>query len=1321
MSLPCNPALPLLAVLAVAGPVAVAWRPAGAGTLADRGRGGRRWRELGIPWAVLGLAGIGLLAPALALPTGIPSPAAALAAVPPWQAAAPAAAGAERGNPLLRDVTFQIQPWLLFARRELRAGRLPAWNPHQFAGSPFWANGQSAPLFPLHLLFAALPLQLGFVLLPWLRLVIGGCGVWMLARELDLGPLAALLAALTFALSGMPVSFALFPMGNALALVPWVLWAVERVAAAGSPSGAPAADRAAAVAGHAATAGAGHAATAGADHAATVKTMLPAAGGLAAAAGLQLLAGHPETAAHTALLSLIYLAVRGGGARPVAAWLGWAAGWLGAAALAAVQLLPLALFLPQTARWQQAPGGAEPPLALLLQQPLRLVLPELYGHPARGTWWGPFNYSATAVYAGALALPLAAAGLARVFRGRAGAAPDGSFAAAALPVSPAGAPPPVARSVPRDRRWLALAVAAAFAFAAAYHLPGVRDLLAALPVLGRAAPHRLLFGVELGLALFAGAGCDEWLAGRGRGILAGATAAVAALAAAWALHHGAWAAHGLLGVEAGWTAAVAAAALLLALSLRLDRGWRYRLAPLLPALALCDLLAAHGAINPGLPLARLYPATGAVRFLAGQAGRVAGEGEALRPNAAMVYGLSDPRGDDPAKLARYEAVYRRFAAGDPVYFQPVARWSSPWLDRLGVRWVVAGPREAARAPGWRLAYAGADARVYERPTALPLVRWAPEAGEAAGPAGSEADGGPGRAGAGAPFAAGDTASAGGGIEVPAAPSVLRREPGRWRIAWSSARPRLLVVAETWAPGWQAWVDGQPRRVEAAAGVLLGVRLGPGAGRVDLRYRPPGLVAGSAVSAAGLLTLVAVPVAGRRQRRRPRQPAGGRDQAAAAAKLAAPASPGGPAVLGSKSGPGGPGGTPIGIPVLAGTAPAGIVGTPTAAPAVTGAASDVPAVTGASGEGGGTAGRRTVRRGYVVRPTLESDLPGVSDLFEESFGNPLLPDEWAWKYRGLPGVARSMVAVDPAGTVLAHAGCLRLAARWRGGEAGIWQLVDYAGRAGGGSLRPPLVALGRQLVADLPDEAAGDVPWVFGFPSERHHRLGELVFGYRPLGFLAALAGPLPEPPPGAAGGVASPAARGTTPPSAAQPPPGQPAPGEDAASENGLWSGDSCGDWAEAIWERCSVLGVRRSAAFLNWRYWARPRRYYRFYRLWQQGVEGLAVFAFVGEEAWATELWLPPAGGWYAPMLAIAADLRAAGLRRWRFWPPPDATAGAPATFGTVATVDSSIGGLLVRLGVRPDGEPRLVTCRGAIHGTVDPVAAAGDFFYAMGDYDLA
>jgi hypothetical protein len=366
---------------------------------------------------------------------------------------------------------------------------------------------------------------------------------------------------------------------------------------------------------------------------------------------------------------------------------------------------------------------------------------------------------------------------------------------------------------------------------------------------------------------------------------------------------------------------------------------------------------------------------------------------------------------------------------------------------------------------------------------------------------------------------------------------------------------------------------------------------------------------------------------------------------------------------------------------------------------------------------------------AVRATTEADVEGLSALFEARFGHGLSLAAWSWKYRQLPGVARSMVAVDADGTVLAHGGALRLEARWLGGQGGIWQLVDFAGRSSGAGLRPPLVELGRQLLADLP--AAGDAPWIFGFPSERHFRLGERVFGYRPLVHLTPLAGPLPQVPVAA---VVAPVALAALEESALE----GAAPADEALPrwQSGDWhlaSGDACGAWAAAIWERCGVLGIRRTREFLNWRYWARPDRYYRFYRLRNGSDQGLAVFAFVGDQAWAAELWLPGGSDWYSPMLAVAADLRAAGLRSWRFWPLPqpggaqDAAAAAGVVTGgaAIAASDGSGGagtdaGLLRRLGLIGESERRFVGCRGAV-GAADPAPAASGFYYAMGDYDLA
>ncbi len=699
-----NPALWLLVGLSLLGLAARRLRP-------DGGPLRARLREAGIPWAVSGLAATLLLAPALAIPDGVPSPAASLASTAPWQGVADPAAG----NPQLRDVTLQIRPWLLFLRHELRHGRMPWWNPHQLSGTPFWANGQSAPLFPLHLLFALLPVQLGLVLLPWLRLVAAGCGAWALARELGTGRRAALVAAVAFPLSGTITSFVLFPMGNALAMVPWVFWATERLAA-GRAGWVP----------------------------------------LALLGGLQLLGGHPETAIFTALLAALYLLVRGS-ADPWGRWTRLGGAWLVAALLSAVETLPLAATLVESSRWLAA--GSPQPLALrtIGSLLLRAVLPELHGNPALGTWWGPFNYPATAIYAGAATLPLAAVGAWAGLR------------ALGRPAARGG----------RDRRWAAVVAVTLFALLAAYQVPGVRHLLLALPFFDKSLSHYLKLGVELGLALLAARGTDAWAAGEGRRtLLAAAGAVIALLALAWGLNGGAggpWRAHGLIATEAAWSAGIAAVVAALAACSFLAPPRRRLLALGLPALLTADLALAHAWTNPGLSLARLYPPTGATRFLAHRPGRVAATGPVLHPDAATVYGLDDVRGDTPVELHRYQVVYARMSPGDPLAFGPIADWRSPWLDRLGVRWVMTPPGAEAPVAGWRRAYDGPDARVFERPGAPALVRWA-------GSGGAEDD-----------------------------LAVRHRAPGEWLVAWRARERRMILVAETWDPGWHARSTAARRR------------------------------------------------------------------------------------------------------------------------------------------------------------------------------------------------------------------------------------------------------------------------------------------------------------------------------------------------------------------------------------------------------------------------------------------------------------------------------------------------------------------------------
>jgi len=90
-------------------------------------------------------------------------------------------------------------------------------------------------------------------------------------------------------------------------------------------------------------------------------------------------------------------------------------------------------------------------------------------------------------------------------------------------------------------------------------------------------------------------------------------------------------------------------------------------------------------------------------------------------------------------------------------------------------------------------------------------------------------------------------SSGSGREV----QVLDDRPGRLHIRCDCPSPQLLVVAESYHPGWQARVDGEPRQVFRVDGDFIGCVVGPGPEHVELAFRPPSLRRGRLASLAGL--------------------------------------------------------------------------------------------------------------------------------------------------------------------------------------------------------------------------------------------------------------------------------------------------------------------------------------------------------------------------------------------------------------------------------------------------------------------------------------
>jgi hypothetical protein len=132
--------------------------------------------------------------------------------------------------PLLREEVFTLrdhfdyfQPLRWFTAEELRAGRLPLWNPYNASGEPWLANPQTGVFYPPAWLFVILPFATAYMLFLWVHLVILGWGAYFLfARRSSRG--AALVGAVALMFSGPMLST--LDISNNLATLAWVPFAL---------------------------------------------------------------------------------------------------------------------------------------------------------------------------------------------------------------------------------------------------------------------------------------------------------------------------------------------------------------------------------------------------------------------------------------------------------------------------------------------------------------------------------------------------------------------------------------------------------------------------------------------------------------------------------------------------------------------------------------------------------------------------------------------------------------------------------------------------------------------------------------------------------------------------------------------------------------------------------------------------------------------------------------------------------------------------------------------------------------------------------------
>jgi hypothetical protein len=769
------------------------------------------------------------------------------------------------GTPLL-----QFWPWRHSAAGELRAGRVPLWNPYTGNGTPLLADHQSAVLYPLNLIFWLFPVERAMGLSLALHAVLAGLAMYALARDLEVSRVGSAVAALAFMFSGYMVARGSFL--TEVSALPWLplMWLhggrlVRRF---------------------------------------RLRDLVL----LSVVIALQFLAGH----AQTWFYSLVSLALYGGwraatdersgsllpsgrshmadGRSKVVAlglWLVraivrcWpllvAVAW--GVALAGAQFLPTAELSYAAGRSGRADWETYAlQYSLWPWRLLSLLLPDFFGNPATGDYWGYATYWEDAGYIGVLPFSFALLSVAGWFwwRRRKGVAPAlhhvPPFALLAL-----------------FALLMALGKNTPFYLFFFRYVPGFNMFQ---------APARWLCVYTPAMALLAGVGIDA-LRPSGRLTFVCRLAAVGAVGVALTTV----AAKVLLaGVKATFFDPLIQFAVLFAATMALllwgqsvregkvlalgrlrigSAAWQV----LVVLVVAVDLIYAGRHLNPAVDVS-LYEtrtATGSALLADGPQGRTfysadarekvmwgrylsfadygpssavfwRGMREALLPDTGMVEGLPSANSFEPLVEERYHRLLQAVEDMDDE-----TAWRT--LGMMNVAYVL----DPAIYLNRELAYRSTAINVYRNPYLLPrayavcearVVAAAQEALEAISSpeydptqvvilersAGTEVG------------IAGNAQPATCNLQ-PA--TLLPSPPNRVTIRAVLSRPGYLVLADTFYPGWRARVDGRHVDVWRANYAFRAVALDAGEHEVAFEYRPASFIVGLACSGIALATALVV--------------------------------------------------------------------------------------------------------------------------------------------------------------------------------------------------------------------------------------------------------------------------------------------------------------------------------------------------------------------------------------------------------------------------------------------------------------------------------
>jgi len=135
------------------------------------------------------------------------------------------------------DTLRQLYPWRTFSQFQIRNGSFPLWNPHNFAGSPHFANNQTGILYPFNILYMVLPQSVAWTAIMMMGTFLSSFGTYLFTRKLGLSKKSSILAGITYGYSMFMTTFLEYNSIHQVALwVPFLLLAIEYLLRSFSPA-----------------------------------------------------------------------------------------------------------------------------------------------------------------------------------------------------------------------------------------------------------------------------------------------------------------------------------------------------------------------------------------------------------------------------------------------------------------------------------------------------------------------------------------------------------------------------------------------------------------------------------------------------------------------------------------------------------------------------------------------------------------------------------------------------------------------------------------------------------------------------------------------------------------------------------------------------------------------------------------------------------------------------------------------------------------------------------------------------------------------------